>query len=129
MEQFIAPMHYANGAAAHAILYAAYELRLDDFLEGWGFKFFSPTAQPDVKVVNSPSAFRQLLRKPYFKLPPVDLSTLVGDAAKRQRWAALFTHTVMPPLRLMAEVLATKVCACTLHDILYRNDYHGQLIT
>ena len=42
------------------------------------------------------------------KIPPQDIALLASDPAKRQRWAELCEHALIPPLRRMSVVLATK---------------------
>ena len=91
--------------------YAAHEIGLEGFLSTYGTEFVHPTELPDVAVIyaQNPNAWKNLVSKSYIRLPPPDLALLSEDPAKRQRWAALFTHTVMPSLRMLAEIIPNKV--------------------
>jgi hypothetical protein len=90
--------------------HVAHELGLEGYLSTYGTEFVHPTELPDVAVVytQNPNGWKNLVSKPYIRLPPSDLALLSEDPAKRQRWVALFTHTVMPSLRMLAEIIPNK---------------------
>ena len=104
-------MNYALTVAIRCTWHAAHELGLEGYLSTYGTEFVHPTELPDVAVIytGSPNNWKNLVSKPYIRLPPSDLALLSEDLAKRQRWVALFTHTVMPSLRMLAEIIPNKV--------------------
>jgi hypothetical protein len=111
MEEFIAPVNYSLNTISTSMWYAAHKLGLEGHSSTYGTEFVHPTKLPDVAVLyaGNPKNWKTLVSKPYFRLPPSDLAVLCEDPAKRQRWAALFTHTVMPSLRMLAEIIPNKV--------------------
>jgi hypothetical protein len=59
--------------------------------------------------VTHPARFAASLRAPFFKLAPEDVVLLGSDPARRQRYMELVIYSWMPPLRRMAELIATQV--------------------
>ena len=106
-----APVLYAVGNVTNGMSCTAYELGLEAYLSAGAFEFVQPIAQPDVTVGNltNPKQWKSLASRPYTLLPLADLVTLSEDPSKRLRWTQLFTHVTMPPLRLLADVITTKV--------------------
>jgi hypothetical protein len=48
-------------------------------------------------------------RAPYAKLPPADLALLAADPALRTRYCELVLTVLLPPLRRLSQIVATKM--------------------
>ena len=68
-------------------------------------------ASPHIEVLYStnPKQVRAFLSTPYIKLPPEDIAALEADAAKCQCYQDLVTHTWLPPLQVVLELLTRQV--------------------
>ena len=55
-----------------------------------------------------PATYVALGRAPYAQLPPEDIALLGADPALRSRYCELALTVLLPPLRRMSEILATK---------------------
>jgi hypothetical protein len=71
----------------------------------------SQPATPHVEILNlnHPARVAAGLRAPFFKLAPEDVALLASNPARCQRYVELVTYSWMPPLRRMAELIATQV--------------------
>ena len=58
--------------------------------------------------ITSPAHYAAIGRAPYAKLPPEDIALLGADPALRSRYCELALTVLLPPLRRMSEILATK---------------------
>ena len=94
-----------------AIEHTALELKLPTHCDTYSPQCASQPATPHVEIFNhySPPRIAALLRAPFFKLAPEDVALLASDPARRQRYMELVTYSWMPPLRRMAELIATQV--------------------
>ena len=54
------------------------------------------------------ATFAALGKNPLVKIPPEDIAMLGADPAKRQRWAELCEHVLIPPLRRLSVIFTTK---------------------
>ena len=94
-----------------AIEHTALELKLPTHCSTYSLQCASQPATPHVEIfnLNHPARVVALLRAPFFKLAPEDIALLASDPALRQRYTELVTYSWMPPLRRMAELIATQV--------------------
>ena len=66
----------------------------------------------------NPQTWRAIAMNPIWNiLTEVDVEMLVGDEAKRQLYADLVEHTLIPPLRAFANIVATKMHLASLFNI------------
>ena len=86
-------------------------LNLADALALWTYEWLPVPASPHIEVLYAakPKTVRAFLAAPYFKLPPADIAALEADAAKCQRYQDLVTHTWLPPLQVILELLTRQV--------------------
>ena len=94
-----------------AIEHTALELKLPTHCGTYTIQCASQPATPHVEMfnLNDPARFAAGFRAPFFKLAPEDVALLVSDPARRQRYVELVTYSWIPPLRRMAELIATQV--------------------
>ena len=94
-----------------AIEHTALELKLPTHCGTYSLQCASQPATPHVEIfnLNDPARAAAGLRAPFFKLAPEDVALLASDPARRQRYMELVTYSWMPPLRRMAELIATQV--------------------
>jgi hypothetical protein len=94
-----------------AIEHTALELKLPTHCGTYSLQCASQPATPHVEIFNvsDPAHRAATLRAPFFKLAPEDVALLDSDPARRQRYMELVTYSWMPPLRRMAELIATQV--------------------
>jgi hypothetical protein len=74
-------------------------------------EWLSQPATPHVDVWNfhtNPVYWAALGRAPYAELPPEDIALLDADPALRSRYCELALTVLLPPLRRVSEILATK---------------------
>ena len=94
-----------------AIEHTALELKLPIHCDIYRLQYAAQPATPHVEIFNMPEPARMAagMRAPFFKLAPEDVALLASDPARRQRYMELVTYSWMPPLRRMAELIATQV--------------------
>jgi hypothetical protein len=74
-------------------------------------EWFPQPATPYIDLpgfATSPAYYAALGRAPYAELPPEDIALLAADPARRARYCELALTVLLPPLRRMSEILATK---------------------
>ena len=100
-----------QGAFLSVIEHTALELKLPTHCGTYSLQCASQPATPHVEILNvlHPARGAAGLRAPFFKLAPEDVALLASDPARRQRYMELVTYSWMPPLRRMAELIATQV--------------------
>ena len=98
-------------AFASAIEHTALELKLPTHCGTYSLQCASQPATPHVEILhyNDKARMAAGMRAPFFKLAPEDVALLASDPARRQRYMELVTYSWMPPLRRMAELIATHV--------------------
>ena len=94
-----------------AVEHTALELELSVHCNTYSLKYTVQPATPHVEIFNSshPAMSAACTRAPFFKLTPEDILLIESDPALRQRYMELVTYSWMPPLRRMAELIATQV--------------------
>ena len=78
----------------------------------YAMQWISPPTQPYVAVYNigNPESMRRGAANPFaHTLPPADLARLAADPTKQARWTNLVLHTLLPPLRELSVIVASKV--------------------
>ena len=108
MADFVRPLVTDNNTFCYALSYVARELDLRAYLELYSIEFVAQPETPYVEMLNLTEYFAAHGKNPLVKIPPEDIDMLAADPAKRQRWAELCEHVLIPPLRRMSVVLATK---------------------
>ena len=100
-----------QGTFVSAIEHTALELKLSTHCGTYSLQCASQPATPHIEIlyINDPARMAAVLRAPFFKLAPEDVALLASDPARRQRYMELVTYSWMPPLRRMAELIATQV--------------------
>ena len=100
-----------QGTFMTAIEHTALELKLPTHCGTYSLQCAAQPATPHVEILNmnDPAKITASLRAPFFKLAPEDIALLASDPALRQRYMELVTYSWMPPLRQMAELIATQV--------------------
>ena len=110
MADFLRPLVADINNYWSALPYVARELDLRAYLELYSIEFVAQPETPYVEMfaVHGNEYFAAHGKNPLVKIPPEDIDMLAADPAKRQRWAELCEHVLIPPLRRMSVVLATK---------------------
>ena len=109
MADFVRPLVTDINTFGSALPYVARELDLRAYLELYRIQFVAQPETPYVEMCyGNVETFAAYGKNPLVKIPPEDIDMLAADPAKRQRWAELCEHVLIPPLRRMSVVLATK---------------------
>ena len=108
MADFVRPLVTDINICFTVLPYVARELDLRAYLELYSIEFVAQPETPYVEMFNPLNYFAAHGKNPLVKIPPEDIDMLAADPAKRQRWAELCEHVLIPPLRRMSVVLATK---------------------
>ena len=77
----------------------------------YALEWFPQPATPHVEVFASwarPAMYRAYDRAPFAQLPPEDLARLSADPELRSRYCELCVHLLLPWLRRVREIFATK---------------------
>jgi hypothetical protein len=77
----------------------------------YALEWFPQPATPHVEVfgsATSPAYYVAIGRAPYSQLPPEDLALLADDPGLRSRYCELCVHLLLPGLRRLYDILATK---------------------
>jgi hypothetical protein len=91
---------------------ALFDCDLEEYMATYAMQWVSPPTQPYVAVhnVGDPEVMKRGARNPFaHTLPPVDLARLAADPTKQARWTNLVLHTMLPPLRELDPIIASKV--------------------
>jgi hypothetical protein len=94
----------------------AKELKLHGYLSLCEIEYIPQPATPymDLLVSSSnPAMWAAIGAAPYSELPPEDLALLAADPALRSRYCELALTVLLPPLRRLSEIFATK---CHLNE-------------
>ena len=81
------------------------------YLKLYAMEWSPQPATPHVDLpgsLTSPAHFAAMGRAPYAELPPEEIALLGADPALRSRHCELALTVLLPPLRRMSEILATK---------------------
>ena len=97
---------------------AMLECGCETLMAAYAYEWISPPTQPHVAVLNlgNPEMVKRSAANPFLSLPPADLARLAADPAKQARWTSLVMHTLLPPLRELGPIVASKVRhICSTH--------------
>jgi hypothetical protein len=81
------------------------------YLKLYAMEWSPQPATPHIDLhgfITSPAHYAAMGRAPYAELPPEDIALLGADPALRSRYCELALTVLLPPLRRMSEILATK---------------------
>ena len=81
------------------------------YLKLYALEWFPQPATPHIDLPlfsTNPAFYAALGRAPYAELSPEDIALLGADLALRSRYCELALTVLLPPLRRMSEILATK---------------------
>jgi hypothetical protein len=89
----------------------ARECKLLGYLRLYGYEYVPQPSTPYIEllVFANPAMFAAWGRAPYTQLPLEDLTLLAADAALRSRYCELATTVLLPPLRRLSLLIATKM--------------------
>jgi hypothetical protein len=107
MRLFVTPFFMDTLELYHAIVFAARELQLVDFLTFYGHEFAELAAAPHTEIwMGELQNVKNLIAAPFFRLSPTDIAVLTDDAAKCQRYTELVEYTWLPPLRRLRQIIS-----------------------
>jgi hypothetical protein len=119
MAEFIQPTQAALAQFCRANERAVFDCGLEEITATYAMQWISPPTQPYVAVLNigNPEMMRRVAANPFsYTLPPADLARLAADPTTQARWTNLVLHTLLPPLRELGPIVASKVRhICTPH--------------
>ena len=81
------------------------------YLKLYAMEWSPQPATPHIDLpgfLTSPAHFAAMGRAPYAELPPEEIALLGADPALRSRYCELALTVLLPPLRRMSEIFATK---------------------
>ena len=109
MAEFVRPLNAHVSAWHHAWIHASEELGFSHN-NLYSVEFVAQPATPRIQILNTnnPAGWNANGRMPYYKLAPEDVTLLESNPAKRERYSELVAHCMLPPLRHLTEMLATK---------------------
>jgi hypothetical protein len=107
--------------------YAAIELGFAvglQFIDTFKYEQSALPANPHVKTMHgaNPKSWRAAAMNPFHKIVSVstsgvDAEMLMADEAKRQLYAELVEYTLIPPLKKLTNIVATKMHLASLFNI------------
>jgi hypothetical protein len=112
MAEFIKPLGAALTQFGRVYERAVFDCGLEEITTTYALQWVSPPTQPYVAVCNigNPELMKRMAVSPFnCILPPADLTRLAADPVKRARWTSLVMHTLLPPLRELGPIVASKV--------------------
>jgi hypothetical protein len=98
----------------HFLIYGwigiARECKLLGYLKLYSLEYVPQPATPYIELIvyTNPAMFAAYGRAPYVQLPPEDLALLAADPALRSRYCELAVTVLLPPLRRLSLLVATK---------------------
>jgi hypothetical protein len=110
MAEWVRPLLVESAFVWFGWIAIARECQLVGYLQLYGYEFVPQPATPyiDLFVVNNPAMFAAIGRAPYAQLPPEDLALLAADPTLRSRYCELAVRVLLPPLRRLSLLIATK---------------------
>jgi hypothetical protein len=121
MECFVAPFNASYCQLVEALFNSLWELRLAAQINHWQLAWLKVSTAPHIEVYQfgRPATIAAMLKSPYFKLAPEDMTGLEGDPTVQQRYTELVVETWLPPLRVMVDLFTRQVrlksCALSWH--------------
>jgi hypothetical protein len=111
MAEWVRPLAGNNGMLWIGWFAIARELDLQGYLRLYCCEHVPQPATPYIEHIVFPNKdmWAAWGEAPYAQLPPEDLALLAADAALRSRYCELAVTVLLPPLRRLNEVFATKM--------------------
>jgi hypothetical protein len=111
MAEWVRPLNVEISFVGFGWMAIARECTLLGYLGLYGYEFYPQPATPYINlfVLPNPAMFAAWGAAPYAQLPPQDLALLAADPALRSRYCELATTVLLPPLRRLSLLIATKM--------------------
>jgi hypothetical protein len=106
----VRPLNMDINFVYHGWVAIARECKLVGYLGLYSFEYVPQPATPYIELFNmtNPAMYAAYARAPYAQLPPEDIALLAADAALRSRYCELAVTLLLPPLRRLSLLFATK---------------------
>jgi hypothetical protein len=110
MAEWVRPLNIESKFLWQGWMAIAKELNLRGYLDLYCFGHTPQPATPyiDLYVVKNPAMWAAMGQAPYAEMTPEDLALLAGDPALRSRYCELAVTVLLPSLRRLSLVFATK---------------------
>ena len=112
MAELIMPTIQGIAHFSRAYERAMFDCGVEEYVATYAMQWISPPTQPYVAALNlgNPESMKRVAASPFYNtLPPADLARLAADPTKQARWTNLVLHTLLPPLRELSVIFASKV--------------------
>jgi hypothetical protein len=109
--EWVRPFSVDSCFLVHGWIAIARECKLLGYLRLHSIEYVPQPSTPyiDLRVGTNPAWFAAMGRAPYTQLPPEDLALLAADPALRSRYCELAAAMLLPPLRRLNLLIATKM--------------------
>jgi hypothetical protein len=110
MAEWVRPLNIESSLLWNGWIALAKELNLQGYLGLYSIEYVEQPATPYIDLFGNanPAMFAAIGRAPYAQLPPADLALLSADPALRSRYCELAVTVLLPSLRRLSTVFATK---------------------
>jgi hypothetical protein len=111
LAEFVDPATTSLLTAAASLNHIVFAVGVDGYTAHLQLELITQSASPHVRTLDNtnPKMYRALAVAPlYTILHDADIEMLQGDPAKRQLYADLVEATLLPPLRIFSNIVATK---------------------
>jgi hypothetical protein len=109
MAEWVRPLVMDTNFILYGWIDVARECQLPGYLRLYGYEFVPQPTTPYIELlVIGNTMFSTMGAAPYAHLPPEDLAILAADPALRSRYCELATTVLLPPLRRLSVLVATK---------------------
>jgi hypothetical protein len=111
MSEWVRPLNVNSAFLWQGWIAICRECNLRGYLRTYSIACAPQPATPyiDLLVVANPAMWNAMGRAPYAQLPPEDLALLATDPALRSRYCELAVTVLLPPLRRLSILIATKM--------------------
>jgi hypothetical protein len=111
MAEWVRPLATNNNFILVGWMVIARECKLLGYLKLYSIEYVPQPATPyiDLWVATNHAMYAAFGRAPYAQLPPEDLALLAADPSLRSRYCELAATVLLPPLRRLSLLFATKL--------------------
>jgi hypothetical protein len=110
MAEWVRPLNTNSAFLWQGWTAIARECKLVGYLSLYSIEYVLQPATPYIELfINNHAMLAAMGRAPFVQLPPEDLALLAADPALRSRYCELAVTTLLPPLRRMSILIATKM--------------------
>ena len=111
MADWVRPLNVENQLVWHGWIAIARECKLLGYQRLYCCEYVPQPTTPVIELldVTNRTMFAAMGAAPYAQLPPEDITTLVADPALRSRYCELVATVILPPLRRLSMIFATKM--------------------